>query len=341
MKIALLTNLIEDYTGHINVGDAFIRFGLQHVLNKAINEPIEWHLISRFKPLTPEELELMKTCDCIIYGGMPQYNNLDDWRFYYDDEIWNDLNQLNIPILRLAGGGGYPSEFWTPEQFAEHLNKSNYTKEILKKSCLNTKLFTTRDKMAQSFLESNDVKSTLLPCSGTFACKFQGVEKTDKTINAICLTASYLEHREDRELLIEEFKQTKDYLEKKTGKPCLYFAQVKKDDLELLKEWFGNHIIHVDNALDIIDYYKHVEYCVTTRLHFGLPIHGIGGKVVLVRVDTRAIAGEELGIPVIPLTDYTHEKYVEIFENDKFSKIPIQESIDKCVNFYREKIRAI
>lgn len=55
MKIALLTNLIEDYTGHINVGDAFIRFGLQHILEKAIPEPVEWHLISRFKPLTPEE----------------------------------------------------------------------------------------------------------------------------------------------------------------------------------------------------------------------------------------------------------------------------------------------
>ena len=69
MKIALLTNLIEDYTGHINVGDVFIRFGLQHVLNKAISEPIEWHLISRFKPLTPEEMALMKTCDYIVYGG--------------------------------------------------------------------------------------------------------------------------------------------------------------------------------------------------------------------------------------------------------------------------------
>ena len=177
MKIALLTNLIEDYIGHINVGDVFIRFGLQHVLNNAINEPIEWYLISRFKPLTSEELELMKTCDYIIYGGMPQYNNLDDWRFYYDDEIWNDLNQLNVSILRLAGGGGYPSEFWTPEQFAEHLNKSDYTKDILLKSCLNTKLFTTRDKMAQAFLESNSVKSTLLPVLEHLLVSFKGLKR--------------------------------------------------------------------------------------------------------------------------------------------------------------------
>ena len=336
MKIALLTNLIEDYTGHINVGDVFIRFGLQYVLEQAIPESVEWHLISRFKPLTPEELALMKTCDYIVYGGMPQYNNLDDWKFYYDDEIWDDINALGVPVLKLAGGGGYPSETMTPEEFAAHLNTSEYTKEVLHKSLLNVKLITTRDKMAQAFLESNDVKSTLLPCSGTFACRFKGVDKTDNTINAICLTAEYFKNREDREQLVEEFKKTKDFLEITTGKLCLYFAQVTIYDLELLKEWFGNHIVHVDNALDIIDYYKHIEYCVTTRLHFGLPVHGIGGKVVLVRVDTRAIAGEEIGIPVIPLSDYTHDKFLDIFENDKFSKITPEESLEKEIQFYEE-----
>jgi len=335
MKIALLTNLIEDYTGHNNVGDVFIRFGLQHILNKAIEVPVEWHLISRFSKPKPEALELMKTCDYIIYGGMPQYNNLDDWKLYYDDEIWDDMNPLGVPILSLAGGGGYPSETMTPQEFADHLNKSQLTKDVLQKRLTNTKLITTRDKMAQAFLESNKVDSTLLPCSGTFACRFKGVEKTDNTINAICLTAAYFKDRPDRDKLVEEFKKTKEYLELKTGKPCLYFAQVKKDDLELLKEWFGNHIVHVDNALDIIDYYKHVEYCVTTRLHFGLPVHGIGGKVVLVRVDTRGIAGEELGIPVINLTDYTNEKFKEIFENNKFSKLSPEETLKKEVEFYR------
>lgn len=336
MKIALLTNLIEDYTGHINVGDVFIRFGLQYVLNKAIPEPIEWHLISRFKPLTPEEMALMKTCDYIVYGGMPQYNNLDDWKFYYDDEIWDDINSLNVPVLSLAGGGGYPSETMTPEEFAAHLNTSEYTKEVLKKRLINTKLVTTRDKMAQTFLESNGVESTLLPCSGTFACRFRGVEKSDKTINAICLTAEYLKHREDRAFFKKEFLKTKEFLELKTGKPCLCFAQVPQSDLEWLKDWLGCSVVKVNNALDIIDYYKHIDYCVTTRLHFGLPVHGIGGKVVLIRVDTRGIAGEELGIPVIPLSDYTNDKFVEIFENDGFSKISSDESLEKEISFYRE-----
>jgi hypothetical protein len=342
MKIAILTNLIQDYTGHINIGDVFIRFGLQHILNEALKpETIEWHLISRFAKLSQHDLNIMKTCDFIIYGGMPQYNNLDDWKLYYDDEIWDDINELDIPILRLAGGGGYPSETWTPEDFSNHLNKSELTKQVLQKTLLYTKLITTRDAMAQAFLDSQHITSTLLPCSGTFACLFKGITQSSNELNAICLTAAYLKDRPDKALLIAEFKKTKSYLEMSTRKPCIIIAQVKNDDFQFLKEEFGSSVVHTENHADIIHIYKKIDICISTRLHCALPVHGIGGRAILIRVDTRAEAGKELGIPVLTLSEYTLEKAKEIIENDKFSKIPIQESIDKCVDFYREKIRAI
>ena len=338
MKVAILTNLIQDYTGHINIGDVFIRFGLQYILDQALKpEEIEWHLVSRFSKLKQHDLDLMKTCDFIIYGGMPQYNNLDDWKLYYDDEIWDDLNALNVPILRLAGGGGYPSESWTPEQFREHLNKSDLTKDILKKSMSNCKLVTTRDIMAQSFLVSNGIDSKLLACSGTFAPLFMGITETSKKINAICLTAEYLKHREDKDLLVEEFKKTKKYLEDTTGKPCVVIAQVKKNDIPFLEEHFDD-VVHRDNHMHILEVYKDVDICVSTRLHCALPIHGIGGRVVLVRVDTRASAGKELGIPIIELSKYTNEQFVDIVENNKFSKMSPQVSLNKCIDFYRKKM---
>jgi hypothetical protein len=153
MKIAILTNLINSKYAHINIGDVFIRYGLQHIIEEALKpEKIEWLLVSRFSRLSKATLEHMKDCDLVIYGGMPQYNNLDDWKFCYDDEIWDDLNKLDKPILRLAGGGGFPSETITPEEFADHLSKSQLTKDVLKKSLKNVKLITTRDKMAQAFL---------------------------------------------------------------------------------------------------------------------------------------------------------------------------------------------
>jgi hypothetical protein len=333
VKIALLTNLITDFTDNNNVGDVFIRFGLQEVLKHALpEEEIEWILISRFSPLSKESKDLIAGCDYCVYAGMPQYNNLDDWKFYYDDELWDDLNNIGVPILRLAGGGGYPSDTFTPDEFAEHLYKSTLTKDILEKSLKFTKLITTRDKMAQAYLDKVGVKSTLLPCSGTFACNFRNIHKTDKTINAVCLNGD-LGKRSDRNNIIAEIKKTIQFLTNKTGKPCLVFAQLK-GDYEYLRKTFDN-VIRVENSLDIMDYYKHIDYCITTRLHFGLPVHGIGAKVIMLRVDTRGIAAEELGIPVIPLSKYSHAKFLDIFENDKFSKIPPEKSFNKCVEFYK------
>jgi hypothetical protein len=337
MKIAFLTNLLHSETGHINVGDVFIGMGLQFLLRKALEpEEVEFKLFSRFSRLTEENLSQIKKCDCIVYGGMPQYNNFDDWKFYYDDELWDDLNSTGLPIYRFAGGGGYPSTTMTPEEFAEHLNKSELTKEILKKSLLNVKAVTTRDAMAQAFLESNGVESKLLPCSGTFAALFKDeYAKTTKEINAICLTDSVnsLENKED---VLNEFRKTKKFLENRFKKPCVYLAQLKLRDVPLLQEWFpDDEIVYFDKYMELLDYYKKIDICVTSRLHCALPIHGIGGRSILIRVDTRGIAGKEIGVPVINLPEYKNATVLKIVENNEFSKIPVKESIEKSVNHYK------
>lgn len=342
MKISLLTNLLHKKTGHINVGDVFIRQGLQYVLEKACPEEIEWVLISRFTPLDDDKLQKIKECDLIVYGGMPQYNDLDDWCFYYDNKIWDDLQSTGVPIWRIAGGGGGQGENTTPKTYSNKLSKSKKTKDILKKSMVNCKLVTTRDKMAQQFLVDNNVESKLLPCTGTFAMLFNGVNKTDKTINAICLTASYLNQHNNRTGLINEFKRTMGFLNKKTRKPTKIICQVKKSDSEFLYKHFDKKdIIVVDEPLKILDIYKHVDICVTTRLHCALPIHGIGGRVILLRVDTRGIAGEELGIPVVKLSDYTREKFIQLYSTNGFSKIDVKSSLDKSIEFYKKSFEEI
>lgn len=338
MKITLLTRLIDNNQetfDHANVGDCFIGHGLQYIIEKAIHpEPVEWVLMSRWEPFTKDQIELMKTCDYIIYGGMPQYNNFEEWKFFYDDEIWDYLNYVGVPILRLAGGGGYPSESITPDEFAEYLNKSILNKIILEKACKNTKLITTRDKMAQRYLETNNVKSTLLPCTGTFACMYHGIFNTDNQYNAINITTEYIKDRLDNEQLITEFKDTKKFIEDFTQKPCKFFAQVNAGDYEYTKEQFGE-CVRFNNIKEMMDFYSHVDICITSRLHTALPIHGIGGRTVLLRVDTRGIAGEELEIPVIPLSNYKSSSIIEIIKNNMFSKQNVTETINKSVEFYK------
>jgi len=339
MKIALLTRIIDETNqesyNNSNVGDCFIGHGLQYIIEEALKPiPIEWVLISRWEPFTREQMEIMRTCDFIIYGGMPQYNNFEEWRFFYDNEIWDYLNYTGVPILRLAGGGGYPSESITPDEFAAHLNKSLLNEIILDKACNNTKLITTRDKMAQRYLETNNVNSTLLPCTGTFACLKHGIFNTDKQYNAINITADYIKNREDKEELITEIKETKQFIENYTGKPCKFFAQVNIIDYEFTNNTFGE-CVRFNNSKEMIEFYSHVDICISTRLHTALPIHGIGGRTVLIRVDTRGIAAEELGIPVIPLSNFKSSSIIEIVKNNRFSNKNIADTINESVMFYR------
>lgn len=340
MKLAFLTNLLHTEDQHINIGDVFIGMGLKHLLTEAFKpEHVEFVMMSRFAKLTNDDLEKIKKCDFVVYAGMPQYNNLDDWKFYYDDEIWDDLNSTGVPILRLAGGGGYPSTTMTPEEFGNHLMSSEYTRNVLMKAMKNIKLVTTRDKMAQNFLEQMNVDSKLLPCSGTFATFLNnnGYLETDRKYNCICLTAAYLKNRDDVGILVNEFQKTKEFLEKRTGKPCYILGQVHRNDYEFLDENFKD-VITFKKPLEVIDFYQSIDYCVTTRLHCALPLFGIGSNVVMIRVDSRGIAVEEAGIPVVALEDYKFKYFQEIFEKNKFSKENPQELINKSISFYKDKL---
>lgn len=340
----MLTRLIQnaDEYGTANIGDIIIRKGMQYVLNSVFNNNVEWVLISRFSQMPKEDLDILSTCDAIIYTGMPQYNNLDEWCFYYDDKIWDDLIALKKPILRLAGGGGYPSETILPEEFSKYLRKSKKTMDVLEKAMKYTVLTTVRDYMAQTFLHDCNFKSTLLPCTGTFGCYDNNIYTTTKKFNAICLDAGHLKGRENIKDIIPEFIKTKKYLEKTENKPCKIIAQVPHSDQKFLEGYFDNaDIATADNVDDMIEIYKDIDICISSRLHCALPIHGIGGRSILIKVDSRGTAGHELMIPVINFNEYSFEKVKHIIEADLFSKKSIEESLEHSINFYQKNLRIL
>ena len=344
INVVYLTNILT-HIHNMNIGDVFIRKGLEYILDKTFKEigisPI-CRNVSRFADFDDADFDDLEWADIIVYAGMPQYNNLDDWSFYYDDEMWNDLNRIGKPILRLAGGAGYPSETWTPEQFSEYLRTSKHTLEILAKSMTNVKLTTTRDPLAQQFVHDCGYETTLLPCSGSFAALGYSEDETSREYNAICLTPIYLRNRDDCNILMEEFKQTKTYLEEEFKKPCKVICQVKSRDYEFLLKYFDEgDIIVRDSYDDLMKDYRKVDICVTSRLHCGLPMWGIGGRVIMIRVDTRATAVKSVGIPIINLSDYTLQAVQEVINTDGFSKTVPQNIVKKSVQFYVERIGSI
>jgi hypothetical protein len=154
------------------------------------------------------------------------------------------------------------------------------------------------------------------------------------------LTANFFKNRKDKDDLIKEFRKTKIFLENYFNKKCIVIAQVKKNDYEFLNNHF-NDVVYADSPFDIVKYYKDVDVCITTRLHCGLPIYGIGGRTILIRVDSRGIAGEECDIPVINLSDYKHSDVEKIIKNDDFSKIDPYKLKKEVIEFYKNKLQEV
>jgi hypothetical protein len=334
IKVAFLTNVLR-HIDHLNIGDVFIGKGLMWLLKKVEKDfQFNFFPVSRFSPWDEETKEFVKSCDLIIYGGMPQYNNLDDWCFYYDDQMWNDIQETGVPVLRLAGGGGYPSITMTPEEFSSHLSKSQKTLEVLNRTLSFTKMITTRDPMAHIFLKEQGIANYYLPCSGTFACRFYGVHSTTKEFNAIC-TSPHLYNHPNKEIHFNELKKIKKYFEVTFNKECKVICQVNISDKKYLIDEFGSESVFVASHIqEMIDMYSKIDICLTSRLHCALPIHGIGGRAILVRVDTRATAGEKLEIPILTPDQMTLEQVQAIVENDSFSKLDPNASEGESIRAY-------
>ena len=338
MRIAFLTNTLDN-PEHVNIGDVFIGQGLKYLFDRAFKN-IEWVDISRFSPFDQEDYDKMNSCDFVIYAGMPQYNNLDDWSFYYDEQIWHDLkDKVKLPVLRLAGGGGYPSETMKPKAFSEHLSKSQKTIDVLKFTERICKLYTTRDSMAQQFLIDNGIKSTLLPCSGTFACHYWDIHQTTKEFSAICITSPYIKDREDEEKIMHEWIEVKNYLEKFYNKPCKVICQEKKTDYDYLLKWFKEDKIFMEkSSKEITEFYGKIDVVVTTRIHCALPIFGIGGRPIIIRVDTRGSVGEIVDIPIVKLDGFDCKMIRDINETKLFSKFDPIELMKSSINFYSQNV---
>jgi len=337
MKVAFVTNKLL-HVHKTNVGDSFIGYGLKYILKQAIPE-IEFTDVCRFTPFNSHDMQILHNSDCIIYAGMPQYNNLDDWAFYYDVEIWEDFRRAGRPVLRLAGGGGYPSDTMTPSEFSAHLSKSQKTKDTLAFAMKITKLLTTRDPMAHQFVIDQGYPSTLLPCSGASACRWFGVHETTKKYNAICLTSSYIKNNPEQMKIVVELKRMQKFLEDYYNKPCKIICQIKNSDYEFLKTHYSDEEIIVNDTLEgTIKTYSEVDVVVASRIHCALPIFGIGGRPIIIRVDTRGSVGDVLNIPVIPLSEFDAARVIHIARNDLFSKVNPLDAVEAEIAFYRREI---
>ena len=285
-----------------NIGDAYICMGLQYLWEKAAEGPVSWLLLDKFDK--GEDLKkfeaLIRDAGRLVIAGTPQYNNLDDWSFWYDESVWTEyVAKWGLSAYALAGGSGYPSLSMDPKGFAAYCMASARTRRALRLRSNNSVLTTVRDPHAHALLNSMHIENQYMPCTATWATHKRGIEKSsDEFVALVAPSAHHLSHAaalsdsdEDRlqapKNLMPRMYRVFSRLGKKPIVVCHAIGEymLLRDIIPAEDLWYSN------DSHSTLELYSKCELVVSCRLHGALPAYGLGDtKVHMVGIDTRGSA---------------------------------------------------
>jgi hypothetical protein len=287
-----------------NPGDGFIRWGMEYIFEKCFNQQIQWLLINKFdkRDLLKYE-ELIRGAGFIIYAGTPQYNNYDDWKLWYDDEMYKILKDWGVDFISIAGGAGIPQIDWSKERFSKYCIGSDTTVELLKLRSELGSLFSVRDKYARQLLNDLGISNHLLPCTATWASSYCNINKKSNEYIALVppgigvMPPEQAGARNPREAdanLLETYQMLEQGIGQKfPGKNIRVVPHGAREHELFGKALHHSKIFYSNNAQSLLEFYSNCEFVISGRLHGALPAFGIEGtKVVSIETDTRGSATE-------------------------------------------------
>ncbi len=325
-----------------NPGDTFIGIGGQYVFENLFG-PINWLVINKFskEEAWKEKEELIKEAGFVYYAGTPQYNNYDDWCFWYDKELWEDIFiPWNLKVISLAGGAGFPDAEMTTKQFVERCLQSQKTVDMLQTRKNNLFLTTTRDSYANELLNNLGIENKLIACSALFAARQANI-KTEEKEYVILVPPNY-ENIPDQYTRNENKEETflKDWLDifsvlKKEYKKVIVVCHWHTEFLSLRKHVESGEIFFTSDYLSLLNIYKKANLVVSARLHAAIPAFGIEGtKAISIAIDTRGhAAGIIEKIPVITYSKLNSDIIIETIRKTEASeKIDIDKILEQYHN---------
>jgi len=285
-----------------NPGDGFIRWGMEYIFEKCFNQQIQWLLISKFdkRDLLKHE-KLIKEVGFVIYAGTPQYNNYDDWKLWYDDEMYKVLDEWGVKLVSIAGGAGIPQVDWDEQRFSRYCRQSATTVELLTFRQQIGSLFTVRDKYAHQLLNDLNIPNCLLPCTATWASHYCNINK--KSNDCIALVPPSIGVMPQEQVgasnevemtvnLLNAYWMLGNSLRRKFPNKTIKIVPHGIKEYQLFKQSLHHsQIFYSNNAQSLLEFYSNCEYVISGRLHGALPAFGIEGtKVISIETDTRGSA---------------------------------------------------
>lgn len=334
-----------------NIGDPFIYFGLVHVFESIFEKKFEWLIIDKFDKGKSFErfLPEIKKEGFIIVGGTPQYNNLDDWSFWYDEGIWTDyIARHRLNAFTIAGGSGHPDPGISKEDFANYCAQSKRTKRMLELRERNSALTTVRDIHSEALLNKLNIDNTRIACTGTWACAGRNIYKesdeyvaiVSPSYNHLSFEATCTSDNEERyngptRLLLDLFK-----IYKSMGKKVVVVCHALKEFKALSSVIPSSDIFFSNDYYSTLSFYSKCELVVSARLHGSLPSYGLGDtKVQMIGIDSRGFAVEcldNIGLIKLPELLKKDFKEIELFCEDTLKLNPAGDDLEREFEKYKK-----
>lgn len=287
-----------------NPGDTFIGVGLQYLFEQALG-PQVWLLIDRFSPRGFRDYEdVIRAAPFLVYGGMPQYNNYDDWKHWYDDAMWRDfIIRWELQIFTMAGGAGFSHPDIDIDAYVAHCLKSRKTERIIRQRVENSLCFTVRDLYAHALLNALEIPNNYLPCSAVWASKMWNIEPPRRRPYLILVPPSprHTPKRVGRKRIprgrrLEQFADNwKNFYTalKQSGHNVRVLCHAYREYTALRGAIPSEALWFHGDPYTLLRQYAAAHTVVSARLHGSLPAYGIcGTRVLNLSVDVRGSAVE-------------------------------------------------
>ena len=313
--IPLITTTVR--TGH-NAGDTFIGVGLQHLVENALG-PQAWLLIDRFGPDGFRRYEQdLRDAPFAVYGGMPQYNNYDRWKHWYDDAMWRrHITPLGLKVMTMAGGAGFSHPHIGVDEYVADCLSSARTVRIIRRRVESSFCFTVRDPYAHALLNALDIENQYLPCSATWATRHWGVAPAEGRPLSLLVpphpryAPGYDVPRKPsraarREAFVRQWVGLYESL-KAVDEGAKALCHGHEEFQALRGHIPAPDLLFHGDSYTLLRQYAYAHTVVSARLHGSLPAYGLPGTRVLnVSVDVRGSVVELFpGIGQVSLSELT------------------------------------
>jgi hypothetical protein len=337
MKITFIT------TVNHNVGDDFVRAGLQYLLQQHFkNQNIEFQNIhkhacitsrygferfrnERFSMLLDKVLPLFVTrdrmfdADYIVQSGAPVYwcqseinNHCANVDWYRDLITRRYLSKkMRVPFLNLAAGTclRYDSD---GSEFSKCLLCALHIVKLFQL----TQVTTLRDTLAQKILTKLGCDAPVIPCSSIFAKDFHKIPDAANEYVVLNYMSGGAHYRFGQPIDDAQWEDNFRMLYKTIAKHerVVLSCHNRKEIAEAKKIDAAAEIFYSTDYVEYMKFYSKAKFGILNRVHGAFLIASYGKPAFVIGNDTRALMTEEIGLKSCFVNDATLEVLLEQYD---------------------------